>query len=264
MIRLLFALACAAPLWAAPPDLEEVACTWCHYEEADDFAESVHYQQGHILCNDCHGGLPYEEDEAIAKAPETGFIGKPGRDKVAEVCAQCHAGPAGFFAQGPHSEWLNEANPTCISCHSNHRVLDADLALMDATCNQCHDEWSAAIDRGQQIKVELEVAAEHLQRVARVVDSLAVVDRSVRRARPFVADAQGVLRMADAATHALDVGVIAGMVGEARGMGGIGGAEGVVTGYYAELGRRPWIVVGVWVLVLVNVGLFWWKRRDLG
>ena len=24
--------------------------------------------------------------------PETGFIGKPGRDKVAEVCAQCHAG----------------------------------------------------------------------------------------------------------------------------------------------------------------------------
>jgi len=264
VIRLLIALVCAVPLMAAPPDLEEVACAWCHFEEADDFAESVHYQRGYILCNDCHGGLPYEDDEEIAKAPQTGFIGKPERGDVAEICAQCHAGPADFFAQGPHREWLNEDNPTCITCHSNHKVFDANLALMDVTCSECHDEWSAALDQGQKIKVELEVVAEHLQRVGRVVDSLVVVDRSVRKARLFVEDARGVLRGADAATHALDVGVIVGMVEEARGREGIAGAEGVVAGYYAELERRLWIVVGVWVFVVVNVGFLWWKRRDLG
>lgn len=261
---ILIALLSAAPLAAAPPDLEDVACTWCHFEQADDFAESVHYQQGYLLCNDCHGGLPFAEDPDLAKAPETDFIGKPGRAEIAEVCAQCHTGPAGFFAKGPHHEWQNEANPTCISCHSNHKVLDASLALMDETCNQCHEEWSSAIDRGQKIRVELKVAAEHLQRVAAVVDSLAELDRSLGKARPFVEDARAVLRSADAATHALDVQGIAGMVAEARGEQGIAGAERVVEAYYAELRRRPRIVVGVWVFVLVNVGLFWWKRRDLG
>ena len=88
-----------------------------------------------------------------------------------------------------------------------------------------------------------------------------VLDRSLRKARPFLTDAQGALREADVATHALDVAMIEGYVAEAR--RGIEGAEGVVEGYYAQMRWRPRIVVGVWVFVLVNVGLFWWKRRDL-
>ena len=260
---ILLVLLFAAPLFAEPPDLEEVACTWCHYEEAEDFAESVHYLQGHLLCTDCHGGLPFAEDPDLAKAPEAGFIGKPGRADVAEVCTQCHSGPAGFFAQGPHHEWQNEANPTCITCHSNHRVLDASLALMDETCSQCHDEWSAARDRGQKIRVELKVGAEHLQRVAMVVDSLSGFQRSLQKAQPFIQDAAAVLQSADAATHALDVQMIEGMVAEVRGERGVAGAEGVVGAYYEKLRMRPRFVFAVWVFVLVNVALFWWKRRDL-
>ena len=176
----LVALVLVAPVGAEPPDLDEVVCTWCHFDEGDDFAASVHYHEGHILCNDCHGGLPFEEDPDLAKAEGTGFIGKPGRDRVAQVCAQCHSGPAGFFAQGPHHDWANEANPTCVTCHGNHGVLAADLSLIDATCGECHDEWSAALDRGRKIKIELAVAAEHLARVGRVVDSLGVEVRAVR------------------------------------------------------------------------------------
>lgn len=261
MIRTLFALVAAVPLWAASPDLDEVACTWCHFDEADDFAQSVHYLQGHMLCSDCHGGLPFEEDPDLAKAPETGFIGKPSRENLAEVCAECHAGPAGFFAQGPHHEWRNEANPTCIDCHGNHQVLAADLTLMDETCGSCHDEWSAAFDRGREIRIDLEVGTEHLQRMVQVVDSLEALGRSLRKARPFIDDAREVLRTADAATHALDLGMIEEMLIEAR--GGLARAEEVVEEYYAEQRRRPRILFAIWFFVLVQVGVLWWKRRDL-
>ena len=76
-MRWLVALVLVAPVGAEPPDLDEVVCTWCHFDEGDDFAASVHYHEGHILCNDCHGGLPFEEDPDLAKAEGTGFIGKP-------------------------------------------------------------------------------------------------------------------------------------------------------------------------------------------
>ncbi len=262
-MRWLVALVLVAPVGAEPPDLDEVVCTWCHFDEGDDFAASVHYHEGHILCNDCHGGLPFEEDPDLAKAEGTGFIGKPGRDRVAQVCAQCHSGPAGFFAQGPHHDWANEANPTCVTCHGNHGVLAADLSLIDATCGECHDEWSAALDRGRKIKIELAVAAEHLARVGRVVDSLGVEVRAVRQAEVFIEEAGGVLRRAGAATHAMDLTVIGEMVGEMRGDGGIGGAERVVAEYYEDLHGRPWVVAGVWVFVGVNIFVLWWKRREL-
>jgi hypothetical protein len=57
--------------------------------------------------------------------------------------------------------------------------------------------------------------------------------------------------------------MIEGMVAEVRGERGIAGAEGVVGAYYEKLRMRPRIVFAVWVFVLVNVALFWWKRRDL-
>ncbi len=38
-MRAWWSLLVAAPLWAQPVDLEEVACAWCHFEEADAFAE---------------------------------------------------------------------------------------------------------------------------------------------------------------------------------------------------------------------------------
>ena len=38
-------------------DLDDVMCAICHFEQAEDFAHSVHYLDGKMLCNDCHGGL---------------------------------------------------------------------------------------------------------------------------------------------------------------------------------------------------------------
>ena len=68
--------------------IDDVWCTVCHYQEGDEFALSVHYQRGLLLCDDCHGGDPLEPDPEMAKAPDTGFIGKPARADIADICAR--------------------------------------------------------------------------------------------------------------------------------------------------------------------------------
>jgi hypothetical protein len=243
-----------------PVDLDDVYCALCHYEEGDAFAQSVHYQRGLMLCNDCHGGLLFEADEEIAKAPGSGFIGKPGREQIAAVCSQCHSGPAGFFARGPHREWQNENNPTCITCHHNHLVVDASLALMDETCATCHAAGSGALQVGEQIRAVLEENQDHLDQVRAQLDSLAALDPSLQRALPYLDEARVVLQEAAPITHALEVGLIEERAGEFR--GAVGRAEAFIADYFQEREWRRWAVLLIWVFVAANVALLWWRGRQ--
>ena len=93
---------------AEPVDLDDVYCALCHFDEGDDFAAGVHYRRGLLLCNECHGALPFESEEEIAKSPETGFIGKPSREQIAQVCGECHVGPAKFLAAGAHGDCMRK------------------------------------------------------------------------------------------------------------------------------------------------------------
>lgn len=251
-----------ALLWAAPPvSLDEVFCATCHFDQGEAFSQSIHYQQGQLLCNDCHGGLPFEADPEKAKAPGTGFIGKPKREAIAALCGKCHAASARFFAQGPHAAWQNQANPTCITCHTNHHVEDATLALMDSTCTQCHQAGTPALARGAAIRQRLEQAGEAHRQLAGQRDSLQAVEGSLRRGTPYLEAAASALRETDPMTHALSLELTEAKLGEAR-------AEEdqvrqLIADYYAGRRHRVWAVAGIWVLVAANVFLLWLKRRQL-
>ncbi len=246
---------------AQAADIDDVYCALCHFEQGDEFVESIHYQKGMLLCNDCHGGDPFEIDDVAAKAPSTGFIGKPQRGDIAQICGKCHSGPAGFFAQGPHHDWQTEANPTCITCHDNHRVFDATLALMDEVCADCHVDDARALNRGEEIRQHLERSDAALRRAASRLDSLRDIDPALQRILPVLATARSTLREADPATHALDVELIESIVEEAE-VDRLA-VEERLDESVRHRQRRGWAVIGIWVFVMGNVALLTIKGRQL-
>jgi hypothetical protein len=241
--------------------LDDVWCTVCHFEQGDEFALSVHYQRGLLLCNDCHGGNPFESRVELAKAPDTGFIGKPARGDVANICARCHSVPAEFFRMGPHARPEDPNNPTCITCHQNHLVVDATLAVMDTTCAVCHRGDPSALARAEAIQATLHSADDGLAAVEARFDSLQNIDAGLRRSAGLLTGAAGVLRQIEPRTHALDITLI----------------DASIATFEEELGvvrelldesdgwrrQRGWIVAGVWCFVVANVALLWLKRRQL-
>jgi len=240
--------------------LDDVWCTVCHFEQGDEFALSVHYQRGLLLCNDCHGGNPFEPRPELAKAPDTGFIGKPARTDVANICARCHSGPAEFFRMGPHASPEDPNNPTCITCHQNHLVVDATLAVMDTTCAVCHRSDPGPLARAEGIQATLHSAEDDLAAVQARFDSLQRIDGSLQRSTGLLTSAAGVLRQIEPGTHALDVTLIDASIAAFE------EELGVVRELLDESDRwrrqRRWVVAGVWVFVVANVALLWLRRRQ--
>jgi predicted CXXCH cytochrome family protein len=145
-------------------------CESCHRDQsqahlaapARDFAATdVHRERG-FTCVDCHGGNPNERDKAKAKAPSTGYRGKPSGQAVIAVCARCHSDAtlmrkfaprqrvdqAIEYATSVHGQQLAKGDTnvaTCVSCHGAHGVRlvsDAQAPVyatnVAATCTKCH------------------------------------------------------------------------------------------------------------------------------
>jgi predicted CXXCH cytochrome family protein len=160
----------AVPATAAGQPAQASACETCHKGHAlpalsgpaNDFtATDVHRERG-FTCVDCHGGNPNETDKARAKAPATGFKGKPSGQAVTAVCSRCHSDgalmrkyapkqridQAAEYATSVHGQQLAKGDTnvaTCISCHGAHGVrLVSDAASpvyalnVAATCTKCH------------------------------------------------------------------------------------------------------------------------------
>ncbi len=256
-----FALGVTAAIAAPEVDLDDVACALCHYEQGEAFAQSIHFHSGLLLCNDCHGGLPFEADNDLAKAPGTGFIGRPQRQDIVRVCGTCHVASVRFFAQGPHADWNDSKNPTCISCHSNHDVRGAEPAMMDTTCSPCHETGSSELATGLAIRNDLRQAAAQLVAMSTIVDSLATMDRSLRRAQPLVAAARTALTDAGAGTHAMSVEVtdrsLASIASE------LVAAQELVDEHEVVGEQRQMAVASIWVFIAVNLLILWVKRRQL-
>ena len=261
--------ACAAllaglvqPLEAAAQDsLDDVWCAVCHWTQADLFAASVHFRQGAMLCDDCHGGDPEDPHPETAKAPETGFIGRPGRGQIAALCGECHTGPAAFFGQGPHHDPGVAGNPTCVTCHHNHGVLDATLALMDTTCVTCHRQEPAALQRATDLQGAVRAAVGRIAAARVRFDSLSALEPGLGRSAFLMTGAVSALRETAPRTHALDMALVAESlqaVDEELAIGGqaMDQAEG-------SRSRRRWAVAGVWLFAAANLMLLWFRRRRL-
>lgn len=145
-------------------------CETCHKGQASATLSTpaslfggtdVHRERG-FTCVDCHGGNANETDKAKAKAPSTGFKGKPTGQMVIATCARCHSDAAFMrkfapkqrvdqateYATSVHGQRLAKGDTkvaTCISCHGAHGVrLVSDAkspvypSSVAATCTKCH------------------------------------------------------------------------------------------------------------------------------
>jgi len=147
------------------------SCAACHLETGDDrlatpvkaYAQDIHRTKG-FGCVACHGG---DANEAGMEAmdPGKGYIGKPTRQQVVEVCGRCHA-DARFmkqynpglrvdqvaeYATSVHGRRLKELNDakvaTCTSCHPAHAIRPKSHPQstvhplkVAGTCGRCHGD----------------------------------------------------------------------------------------------------------------------------
>ena len=167
---LLFA---ALALWAsaasAQPKPQTESCAACHLEIGDErlvkpvkaFEGDIHKAKG-FGCVACHGG-DAKAAGMEAMDPAKGYIGKPGRQQVIQVCGRCHS-DARFMKQynpslrvdqvaeyttSVHGRRLRELNDPnvaiCANCHPAHAIKPKSdpassvhpLRVAD-TCGACH------------------------------------------------------------------------------------------------------------------------------
>ena len=92
------ALLLAVVLWPSHAGAQGVdACAACHLETGDErlaaparnFNADIHKAKG-FGCVDCHGG-DSRATGMEAMDPRKGFIGKPSRPQVVQVCGRCHS-----------------------------------------------------------------------------------------------------------------------------------------------------------------------------
>jgi hypothetical protein len=165
----------AAPV---PAPVPKESCAACHLLGDDRLANPVKAYAGDIHsakgigCAGCHGGDGSEEGME-AMAPAKGYIGKPARAQVEQVCGRCHS-DARFmkrynpslrvdqvaeYATSVHGRRLHErADPkvaTCASCHPAHSIKPpSDPASsvhplrVAETCARCHADAAYMTGRG--------------------------------------------------------------------------------------------------------------------
>ena len=214
-----------------------------------------------MLCDDCHGGDPADPDPVTAKAPETGFIGRPGRGQIAGLCGECHTGPTAFFGRGPHHDPGVAGNPTCVTCHHNHAVLDATPALMDTACASCHRQEPAALRRASDLRGLIGAAGGRIVRARVRFDSLAALEPALGRSASLGAAAASALRETAPRTHALDLALLEeplrAVDAELAAWG-----QAMDRAESSRAGRRR-ALWAVWAFVAANLVLLWVRHRRL-
>ena len=153
---------------AATQPLSE-SCVSCHLELGDErlvkpakqLGEDIHAAKG-FGCASCHGG-DARATGMEAMDPAKGYIGKPERRDIPQLCGRCHADPRFMKRYNPslrvdqvaeyqtsvHGRRLKELGDpkvaTCASCHPAHAIKPPSdpkssvhpLRVAD-TCGRCH------------------------------------------------------------------------------------------------------------------------------
>ena len=251
LLTLLFSLSAAA----APAD---TACLQCHGSmpgrlgaPVEAWKQSVHAANG-ISCHDCHGGDP--TDPANAMSPDRGFLGKPDATGVPDFCGRCHVGVADDYEASLHGKALGAGGPNCVTCHGNHGVQRASLAIIDEQrCGACHTP-----ERAMKIKAALQATDDRIGALEAELEPL-------HRQAFDVEDMKGELFQARNDFHRLFHTVQVSRVEAGTGAVGekLDAVQASIDEVHAEVGRRHrWggLVVGLFVLMgLFGVAL----RRSL-
>lgn len=122
-------------------------CVECHKglsgslkTAVDDWKKSRHSKIG--TCNICHQGNSGINDKRQAKAPASGYIGRPDRRMNIDFCGRggCHSEHINNFKIGPHYKiMLRDGKPDCLSCHGFHRIeMPSSVIIKETACIKCH------------------------------------------------------------------------------------------------------------------------------
>ncbi len=154
-------------------------CARCHSDAAymkdykiktDQFAgysASVHHDamvvRGDLsapTCTTCHGNH--------GAAP-------PGVASVENVCSTCHVFQAQLFDISPHKAvFAAMGTGSCITCHSNHRIVHPTDKLIgtgnEAVCTNCHASGDPGFAAAGRIHDDLTKLDESLKRSQEVLD----------------------------------------------------------------------------------------------
>jgi hypothetical protein len=182
-------------VWASPAAAQPAKpdnCAACHLETGDerlaaparDFPQDIHASKG-FGCVACHGGDTRQTGmEAMDKAK--GFIGKPTRQQIPQLCGRCHSDAAFMkrynpslridqlaeYATSVHGRRLREQGDTkvatCIGCHPAHSIKppsDPKSSVhplrVAETCGRCHAdakymaEYKIPTDQLQKYKTSI-------------------------------------------------------------------------------------------------------------
>ena len=155
--------------WAVAAEPPTESCSACHLALGDDrltppaevFGEDIHAAKG-FGCVPCHGGDGTAEGME-AMDPDKGYIGKPKRLQIVQICSRCH-GDASFmrrynpalrvdqateYEASVHGRRLRELQDakvaTCASCHPAHAIRpppdprsSVHPLKVAETCGRCH------------------------------------------------------------------------------------------------------------------------------
>jgi hypothetical protein len=147
------------PSPARAADQPETVCIECHGSLPDRLGApvklwrtSIHAENG-ISCNACHGGDPKDAANAMNRAQ--GFLGAPKEPDIPAFCGRCHVGVLKDYLASAHGRALGKGGPTCVTCHSNHAVVKASLAIInEKNCSRCHSFERAALIRAAMQQTE--------------------------------------------------------------------------------------------------------------
>jgi len=137
----------------------KVSCSGCHLagsqgaprEQAQQYKMSVHGKAvaagnaGAPDCKTCHGS------HAIYRSSDE--RSSTNRQKIPELCSQCHPKPFEDYRASIHSK----GGPTCFDCHLEHRIpktgeSEWKLALIKQ-CGNCHAEEMSTYQKTYHGKV---------------------------------------------------------------------------------------------------------------
>ncbi len=150
---------------------EDNSCVDCHLTleprlaaPAREWLTSIHADFD-VSCTTCHGGDALDPTQEGAKSEESGYVGRPAKDQIPELCGGCHAdsermAPYGlptnqlseYYELSKHGQLLaqgDQAVATCYDCHGGHAILDAQSPSstvypvnLPQTCGKCHSDAS--------------------------------------------------------------------------------------------------------------------------
>jgi hypothetical protein len=171
-------------------------------DQRDRYGESVHWHalaergdQSAPTCNDCHGNH--------GAAP-------PGVTWVGNVCGQCHAVMADYFARSPHNDIFARLGvPGCATCHGNHAIAAAGDTLLGvgpgAICGGCHVAGAG----GGVVAAAMRAGVDSLGGAYALADSLLTraerAGMEVSQAQVDLGGARNALVQARAAVHTFRV-----------------------------------------------------------